>query len=152
IGCLKGGAAKKKDRAVEVRPPVPLHLHARTIVRDGEDVFIGSQSLRRLELERRREVGLIVSDKTIAARIAKIFEADWESAAAGGIPVEKVAKKVAKAITEELAPVRPVLEEVAGRMNIPLEVNGSIDHAVKEAVKTAVEDAVHEAVSHKAGD
>src|SRR5262249_36056442 len=140
----------KKDRVAEVRTSKPLHLHARTIIRDGEDVFIGSQSLRRMELERRREVGLIINEKTIAARIAKIFEADWESAAAGGITVEKVAKKVAKAISEELAPVKPVLEEVAGRMNIPLDVNGSIDHAVKEAVKTAVEDVVHEAVSHKA--
>ena len=38
-------------------------LHIRAIIRDGKRAFMGSQSLRRLELEKRREVGVIVTDE-----------------------------------------------------------------------------------------
>jgi hypothetical protein len=37
-------------------------LHVRAMVRDGRRAFIGSQSLRRLELDERREIGLIIRD------------------------------------------------------------------------------------------
>jgi len=39
-----------------------LRLHVRALIRDGDTVFVGSQSLRALELDARREVGLIVRD------------------------------------------------------------------------------------------
>lgn len=52
-------------------------LHVRAIVRDGKQVFVGSQSLRKLELDGRREVGLIVSDPRVVSRLAATFEADW---------------------------------------------------------------------------
>ena len=35
-------------------------MHLRAIVRDGKAAFLGSQTLRRLELESRREIGVIV--------------------------------------------------------------------------------------------
>ncbi len=38
-------------------------VHVRAIIRDGSRAFIGSQSLRKLELEKRREVGVIVDDR-----------------------------------------------------------------------------------------
>ena len=43
-------------------------LHVRAIIRDGERAFVGSQSLRRLELEKRREVGIIVTDENSRRR------------------------------------------------------------------------------------
>ena len=43
---------------------------------------MGSQGLRKLELDSRREVGVIVKDRKIVARIAEVFEKDW--AATGG--------------------------------------------------------------------
>lgn len=52
-------------------------LHVRAIVRDGKQIFVGSQSLRKLELDGRREVGLIVDDRRVVARLAATFEADW---------------------------------------------------------------------------
>jgi phosphatidylserine/phosphatidylglycerophosphate/cardiolipin synthase-like enzyme len=52
-------------------------LHVRAIVRDRREAFVGSQSLRKLELDDRREVGLIVKDSKIVAELAKIFEEDW---------------------------------------------------------------------------
>jgi phosphatidylserine/phosphatidylglycerophosphate/cardiolipin synthase-like enzyme len=55
-----------------------LRLHVRAIVRDGQAVFVGSQSLRRPQIDGRREIGVIVPDSRIAAGVAKIFEEDWD--------------------------------------------------------------------------
>ena len=52
-------------------------LHVRAIVRDGEEAFVGSQSLRARELDARREVGLLTRDVDVVTRIAEIFEDDW---------------------------------------------------------------------------
>lgn len=52
-------------------------LHVRAIIRDGRQAFIGSQSLRKLELEGRREVGIILRDRKLVSRLVSIFEADW---------------------------------------------------------------------------
>jgi len=52
-------------------------LHVRAMVRDGRRAFIGSQSLRRLELDKRREVGLIIRDRQTVRRIERLFESDW---------------------------------------------------------------------------
>jgi phosphatidylserine/phosphatidylglycerophosphate/cardiolipin synthase-like enzyme len=53
-------------------------LHVRAIVRDRNRAFVGSQSLRKLELDGRREVGIIVRDPKVVGRIAAIFEKDWK--------------------------------------------------------------------------
>ncbi|HEY6555465.1 MAG TPA: phospholipase D-like domain-containing protein [Vicinamibacteria bacterium] len=52
-------------------------LHVRAIVRDGKRAFVGSQGLRTLELDGRREVGLIVKDPKVVARMIAVFEGDW---------------------------------------------------------------------------
>ena len=52
-------------------------LHVRAIVRDGQQAFLGSQGLRKLELDGRREVGVIVRDPKVWSRMAAIFESDW---------------------------------------------------------------------------
>jgi len=52
-------------------------LHARVIVRDHHDAFLGSQSLRKLELDKRREVGIIVKDQAVVAELARTFDEDW---------------------------------------------------------------------------
>ena len=52
-------------------------LHVRAILRDSHDAFVGSQSLRRLELDKRREVGVFVSRAAIVKELIATFEADW---------------------------------------------------------------------------
>jgi phosphatidylserine/phosphatidylglycerophosphate/cardiolipin synthase-like enzyme len=58
-------------------------LHVRLIVRDRKDAFLGSQSLRALELDKRREIGLILKDKTIVAEMLNVFEQDWAETPTG---------------------------------------------------------------------
>lgn len=72
------GKLEKPIQGVEVRKLPDLRLHVRAIVRDSSSAFIGSQSLRKLELDGRREVGVIVNDSRIARKIQSVFEADWE--------------------------------------------------------------------------
>jgi cardiolipin synthase len=79
IGKCKGG------KGISVRPLRSMRLHVRAMVRDGARAFVGSQSLRRLELDQRREVGVLMTNGVVARQIRDTFEADWtesESAAA----------------------------------------------------------------------
>lgn len=73
------GKLEKTIPGVETRKLKGLRLHVRAIVRDGTTAFVGSQSLRKLELDRRREVGLIVNDARVARTLLSVFEADWET-------------------------------------------------------------------------
>ena len=68
-------------------------LHVRAIVRDGQRAFIGSQSLRRLELENRREIGVIITDGSVVRQLQQFFALDWSKTDAG----RREAKKAAKA-------------------------------------------------------
>ena len=62
----------------DVQPLRGTRLHVRAIVRDGRRAFIGSQSLRKLELDERREVGIIIRDRKIVRKVEKVFNADWK--------------------------------------------------------------------------
>jgi phosphatidylserine/phosphatidylglycerophosphate/cardiolipin synthase-like enzyme len=62
----------------DARPFPGRRLHVRAIVRDGRRAFVGSQSLRKLELDERREVGLIVREAKIVKEIQGVFERDWK--------------------------------------------------------------------------
>jgi cardiolipin synthase A/B len=67
-------------------------LHTRTIIRDGRQAFIGSQSLRPAELDSRRELGLIINDAKAVKKLADTFESDWVPAGSKkqkGVPKEK---------------------------------------------------------------
>ena len=68
-------------------------LHVRAIVRDGNRAFLGSQSLRKVELERRREIGLIVDDARVVRGIQQVFEQDWALTPAGQKCVEPDGQK-----------------------------------------------------------
>jgi phosphatidylserine/phosphatidylglycerophosphate/cardiolipin synthase-like enzyme len=75
------GGMKKASGAIEVRQLQPMRLHVRAIVRDGTRAFVGSQSLRKEELDSRREVGLLVTNPAVARKLMQTFEADWADSA-----------------------------------------------------------------------
>lgn len=55
-------------------------LHAKCIVVDGARFFVGSQNLRKVSMDNRREVGLIVEDDAMARKIERVFDEDWDNA------------------------------------------------------------------------
>jgi phosphatidylserine/phosphatidylglycerophosphate/cardiolipin synthase-like enzyme len=67
--------AAGKGLACDAMPGMRLHLRA--ILRDDRELFVGSQGLRTLELERRREVGIVVRDRAAIKRFRGVFEQDW---------------------------------------------------------------------------
>ena len=135
-----------------------LRLHTRAIIRDGNLAFIGSQSLRELELQARREVGIIFREPKIVASLSQAFLDDWIAADQPGQVIEidkvppatRVARKVAKAVAKDLPAVTPVLEVVVRELAV--ETGGAeldckaIEDTVKDAVKEAVQDAVQSVV------
>ena len=58
-------------------------LHVRAMIRDGDTAFVGSQSLRALELDGRREVGLVTRDPKVVKRLVEIYEKEWAATGAG---------------------------------------------------------------------
>jgi cardiolipin synthase len=159
------GRLSRKVATIEVYP-LFMRLHTRMMVRDGEDIFLGSQSLRTAELDARRELGLIFQDSKIAARVIGIFEDDWKEsqkstarsdetgAADEAPPLEKVAKKVAKTVAKSLPPVAPLLEVVVHELvgtETSVDVNSEeLEATVKDAVKTAIKEVVTDAVEQAA--
>jgi len=77
------GKVGKRAGEIKVQKLPGLRLHVRAIIRDGDAVFVGSQSLRALELDARREVGLIVKDAAIVKRLQEIFDGDWSKTELG---------------------------------------------------------------------
>lgn len=86
------GSMKGKDPGIAERKLATMRLHVRAIVRDGKNAFVGSQSLRKDELENRREVGLIINNPTVARKILSVFEIDWQDSGKGAKSKDKDAK------------------------------------------------------------
>ena len=77
------GKVSKRAASLDVAKLAGLRLHVRAIVRDGYRAFVGSQSLRKVELDKRRELGVIIRDRKIVSQIASTFDADWARARPG---------------------------------------------------------------------
>lgn len=162
VGQMAGGNSR-----LDVRKLPQMRLHTRTIVRDRRQMFLGSQSLRELELDARREIGVIIRDSKVVNSVVRTFEEDWSStgmskvdtqaAAEAGAPLAKAATKAAEVVARDLPPVAPVVEQVIQQIvgnaaDIDLDhkqVEATVKDAVKEAVKEVVRDAVEEAVQSK---
>ena len=98
----------KPIEGVEVRK-LNMRQHIRAIVRDRKMLFLGSQSLRRLQIEGRREIGLIAPRPKLVAAVASVFEEDWASLK----PKEKE-KATGKASKGKPKDAGKALEAVAG--------------------------------------
>jgi cardiolipin synthase A/B len=138
-----------------------MRLHTRTIIRDGRDAFIGSQSLRQLELDARREIGLILRDANTVKQLARTFEDDWKASASKDWEKEehrremrprKVAKQIARSVTKNvrLSPVaKKVAKELAHKSNGNLKENrihATIKDLVKDVLEETAEDAAKQTV------
>jgi phosphatidylserine/phosphatidylglycerophosphate/cardiolipin synthase-like enzyme len=161
------GRMTRKVNGVHAHKLPGTRLHTRTMVRDGNLAFMGSQSLREIELDARREVGLIFRDTKLVSRLHRVFEEDWALCQQPGAPraeedsvsTSKIAKRVAKALTKDLPPVAPLLdgavkELVGDKTDVELnarEVEEIVKDAVKDAVREVVRDVVEEAVEHLEG-
>ena len=155
IGTIPRGGARLAARRLP-----QLRLHARAIIRDRRQVFLGSQSLRELELDGRREIGVICHDKKVVTSLIRVFQEDWDSAGASGAgpaqkqaaaPAAKAAKRIAKAVARDLPPIAPAVEQavrqVVGKTAEVEFDRQEVEETVKDAVKAAVKQAVRGVVA-----
>jgi phosphatidylserine/phosphatidylglycerophosphate/cardiolipin synthase-like enzyme len=77
------GKVAKKGEGLKSEKMPGLRLHLRAMLRDGHDMFLGSMSLRGIELDKRREVGVVVKERTAARQFRELFEEDWAKTESG---------------------------------------------------------------------
>lgn len=139
-----------------------MRLHTRVIIRDGKQAFLGSQSLRRLELDDRREIGIIVNSPKVVSALAAIFHDDWRASAPANDRAEKkqisaladrASKKIARQIAKKLHPspvvkhvVKAIQDEARVEVN-PLQAARVVEGTLKKAVKKATAKIVEQAVA-----
>jgi len=139
-----------------------MRLHTRVIIRDGKQAFLGSQSLRKLELDSRREIGIIISNRKVIAALATIFEDDWKASIAVDekndkkhldVNARRASKRVARALKKKLSP-EPVIKDVVkaikaqGAVDVkPKQAERVVKTVLKKAVKKATARLVEEAVA-----
>lgn len=117
-------------------------LHVRCIIRDGSRAFVGSQSLRSLELDRRREIGVFISEAPVVKQMAEVFEKDWAEtdagrAAAALLEAHATATEAAGA-TKEAAKKAAVLSERSEKdAQRALEQAAKLAAEAKEAARNA---------------
>ena len=147
IGCASG----KRLAACELKR---IRLHTRTIIRDRTQAFLGSQSLRQLELDARREIGMIFRDASGIKQAIRIFEEDWAASAEDRPSPErkrsKVIKKVARAVTKDAAlnPVaKKVVKSIRNKTGVKLDrdkLNRAVEGILKNVVEKTAEKAAEE--------
>jgi len=149
------GTVPRGNSSLAARTLPHLRLHTRTIIRDRRHAFLGSQSLRELELDGRREIGIIFQDAKVVGSLLRTFEEDWASTGAprmdlvaepAASPAAKAVKKIAKAVAKDLPPVAAAVEQAVKQV-VGEKAEVELDHAeVEDAVKDAVKAAVKQAV------
>ena len=97
------GKAGRRSGSLRVQKLPGLRLHVRAMIRDGDTVFVGSQSLRALELDARREVGLIVKTPTVVKQMQEVFEDDWAKTELGKKEQKQFHKELKHAESDEVA-------------------------------------------------
>jgi phosphatidylserine/phosphatidylglycerophosphate/cardiolipin synthase-like enzyme len=77
------GKVGKKGVGLNVETMPESRLHLRAMLRDGQEMFLGSMSLRSVELDKRRELGVLVKERAAARQFREVFENDWAKTESG---------------------------------------------------------------------
>jgi phosphatidylserine/phosphatidylglycerophosphate/cardiolipin synthase-like enzyme len=153
------GSIAARSGNLPVSPLTCMRLHTRTIIRDGRQAFVGSQSLRQPELDLRREIGIVVRDSNVVKALRDTFEKDWistgfdearDAVITGAAAPPETTAKATRALAREMAPLRTTLKkaikQAVTRAGKEAVAHGELQSTVKHAVKVAVKEAVKEMV------
>jgi phosphatidylserine/phosphatidylglycerophosphate/cardiolipin synthase-like enzyme len=69
---LQGGA--------DVRYISTVYMHAKMMVADGAQAFVGSENFSATSLDQNRELGLLIADPQVIRTLVQTFQQDWSSA------------------------------------------------------------------------
>jgi len=153
-----GSVSGKRVSACELKR---MRLHTRTILRDRSDAFVGSQSLRQLELDARREIGIIFRDAAVLKELLRVFEEDWSASTdkkfekeqkKAGLPPKKALKKIVKSVSKkvQLAPVAKKVAKALLKSSNGKVKEKTVRETVQEVVKGVVEQTAKQAAEQAA--
>jgi cardiolipin synthase len=150
------GRVGDRGRGLTSQPLTTMRLHTRTMIRDRHHAFVGSQSLRKLELDSRRELGLIFRDARVIRRLVETFELDWNPAEEDFAPAKHTAEsdkntqKAVQIFMRELPPLTNRMKKAVKKVVAVAGQEAFADKKVKQAVKKVVKRAVKEAMKEAA--
>jgi cardiolipin synthase A/B len=150
------GRVSKGSRKLVASSLAHMRFHTRTIIRDRQAAFVGSQSLREAELERRRELGLIVHDRDVVHSLLDVFESDWMMLTPRATETKHsatepsyVAGRLTKALVKDL-PLKPLVEralkQAAHRIPYAAFAGHKLEHGLEDAFRDTLEHAVSQIV------
>jgi phosphatidylserine/phosphatidylglycerophosphate/cardiolipin synthase-like enzyme len=74
VALLRGG--------VHVRYITNVYMHAKMMVADGRQAFVGSENFSANSLDDNRELGILIADQSAITLLTHTFQQDWSSAQA----------------------------------------------------------------------
>ncbi len=72
------GITKLKAGGVQVREDPELYIHAKMIVADSTQGFVGSENISAPSLDGNRELGILLTNDSMLTTLQKTFEQDWK--------------------------------------------------------------------------
>lgn len=74
------GVDALRGSGISVRLLTHPYIHAKAMIVDGRTVFVGSENLSTISLDRNREMGIVLSDSSVVATLQHTFATDWSGA------------------------------------------------------------------------
>jgi phosphatidylserine/phosphatidylglycerophosphate/cardiolipin synthase-like enzyme len=71
------GISAIQQGGVQVREDPRLYMHAKMMVADGQEAFVGSENISSQSLDRNRELGILISDSGVINTLQQTFQQDW---------------------------------------------------------------------------
>jgi cardiolipin synthase len=62
---------------VIIRHDARLYMHAKLILADNHEAFVGSENFSAESLDKNREIGLLITDNSIIQQLVQTFSQDW---------------------------------------------------------------------------
>jgi len=138
-----------------------MRLHTRVIVRDCKQAFLGSQSLRKVELDARREIGIIINNAKVVKSLATVFEDDWKASDDQGeekkhigARAERASRRVTKIVGKKAVPapvVQQVLKAIQSEARVEVDSEQAaqiVQGAFKKAVRKAAAQIMQESIAN----
>ena len=76
-GSNSQGISTISQAGVQVREDPRLYMHAKIIIVDGSEAFVGSENISTQSLDENRELGIIVADAGVLSKLESTFQTDW---------------------------------------------------------------------------
>jgi cardiolipin synthase A/B len=73
------GIATLTQGGISVREDPHLYMHAKMLVVDGQQAFVGSENFSAQSLDQNRELGIIVADSSVLSTLLQTFQEDWNA-------------------------------------------------------------------------